>query len=258
MKHFLLLLFVLFCSVSAYDEQCFPNLKAPTNLAPGEMEVSIQHRFLGKIDTAATVFGLASGVWASLGLRYVVWSTLEANAAFYPLNNKEFETGASYAYLLPKIFLKTQFEGTYYNYSVYSYDSTGQKEKRKSAAAILFSAQTFPIISSISPAVNIGYDFDRKKWGLGTGLNVTLIAGLDLFGEYFPMVEKNKTDTTLSKNAFSFGFKISTARHHFLFLVQNSSFFNSSAGAIGSRRLMFGADNNNFHLGFEIQRLFAF
>jgi hypothetical protein len=258
MKHFLLLTCALFFTAAGYEEQCFPNLKTPTNLSAGEMEVSIQHRFTGKIDTAATAFGLATSVWAGLGLRYVLWSTLEANAAFYPLNNKEFETGVSYAYLLPKVFLRTQFEGTYYNYGIFVYDSTGQKEKRKSGAAIMFSAQTYPIISSISPAVNIGYDFDRKKWGLGTGLNVTLIEGLDLFGEYFPMVEKNKTDTTLTKNAFSFGFKISTARHHFLFLVQNSSFFNSSAGAIGSRRLMFGADNNHLHFGFEIQRLFAF
>jgi hypothetical protein len=258
MKHSLLLLFALFCTASAYEEQSFPNLRVPTNLSPGNLEASIQHRFSGKIDTAATVFGLATSVWAGLGLRYVIISNLEANAAFYPFNNKEFETGASYAVLLPKAYLRTQFEGTFFNYSVYSFDSTGQKENRKSGGAVLFAAQTYPIIESLSPAVNIGYDFDKRKWGLGTGLSVTLLPGFDLFGEYFPILQKDHADSTLTKNAFSFGVKISTAGHHFLFLLQNCSFFNPSAGAIGSRHLMFGADNNNLHFGFEIERLFAF
>jgi Membrane bound beta barrel domain (DUF5777) len=258
MKLFFLVLFAFTLTASAYDEQSFPDLMVPTNLTPGNLEASIQHRFTGKVDTAATVFGLATPVWASLGLRYVVLSNLEVNGVFYPFNDKEFETGASYAILFPKIYLRTQFEGTFYNYSVYSFDSAGQVENRKSAGAILFAAQTYPIIESLSPAVNIGYDFDKRKWGLGTGLSVTLVPGFDLFGEYFPIIQKDRSDTTLTKNAFSFGIKFSTAGHHFLLLLQNCSFFNPSAGAIGPRHLMFGADNNNLHFGFEIQRLFAF
>jgi hypothetical protein len=259
MKLFFLILFASILSVSAYEEQSFPNLKVPTNLSPGNMEVFVQHRFQGKIDTAGTVFGLATYVWAGFGLRYVLWSTLEANATFYPFNGKEFELGASYAYLLPKIFLRTQFDGTYYNYSSYTVDSTGrQNETRKSAGALLFSAQSYPIVKSISPAVNIGYDFGKESWGLGTGLIVTLIEGLDVFGEYFPRLQKSPQDKTLTKNAFSFGVKLSTSGHHFMFLLQNCSFYNPAAGSIGSRHLMFGTDNNNLHFGFEIQRLLTF
>jgi len=258
MKLFSLVVLLYALATSAYDEQSFPNLVVPTNLSPRNMEVSVQHRFQGKVDTAGTVFGLATTVWADFGLRYVLWSTLEAKAAFYPFNGKEFELGASYAYLIPKMFLRTQFDGTYYNYSSYTFDSTGQKETRKNAAAILMSAQTYPILNSISPAINVGYDFDKSSWGMGTGLIVTLIEGLDVFGEYFPRLQKSPKDTTLTKNAFSFGVKLSTAGHHFLFLLQNCSFFNPAAGSIGSRHLMFGTDNNNLHFGFEIERLFSF
>lgn len=255
MKRTLLLLSMLVFVVSAYEEPCFPNLKAPTSLSPGNIEASVQHRFYGRIDTGGTTFfGLATPVYASFGLRYDVWRTLEANAAFYT-SNKEFEIGASYAFLYPSVSLKMQVEGIYYNFSAYDADF---KEHRKQAGCMLLDLQSYPIIQSISPAVNIGYDFDIRKWGMGLGLNVLLVEGLDVFGEYFPILQKDRDSTAVAtKNAFSFGVKISTAGHHFLFFLQNSV-YNSGIGTIGSRHLMFGTDNYKLHFGFEIQRLFAF
>jgi hypothetical protein len=254
MKHFLLLLFTLFCTTSAYEEQCFPNLKVPTNLSPGNIEASVQHRFYGRIDTGGTTFfGLATSVFASFGLRYDIWRTLEATAAFYN-TNKELETGVSYAFLNPSLYLKVQAEAVYYNFSA---RDTAFKEFRKQAGCVLFDLQTYQIIQSISPVVNVGYDFDKRRWGLGCGLNATLIEGLDVFGEYFPIVHKDRNDSIHTKNAFSFGVKVSTAGHHFLFFLQNSV-YDGGFGTIGSRHLMFGSDNNKLHFGFEIQRMFAF
>jgi hypothetical protein len=255
MKHSFIPLFALVCAVSAYEEQDFPNLMAPTNLSPGNLVASVQHRFYGRIDDGGRLFfGFANSVSPSFGLRYDLWRTLEANAAFYAAD-KEVEVGASCAFLYPTIYLKAQVEGEYYDFSAFDADN---KEFRKHAGCVLFALQSYPIIQSISPAVNAGYDFDRRKWGLGLGLNVTLVEGLDVFGEYFPLLEKNKDSTALAtKNVFSFGLKISTAGHHFLFFLQNSV-DNPAIGTIGSRHVMFGSDNNNLHFGFEIERLFAF
>jgi hypothetical protein len=254
MKQFLFILFALSAAAMAYEEQCFPNLKVPSSLSPGNLEANIQHRFYGRIDTGGTTFfGLATHAFASFGLRYDVWRTLEAFTAFYN-SGKEVEFGASYAYLFPSAFVKLQAEGTYYNFS--AYDPLGQ-EKRRQAGCVLFDFQTYPIIQSITPALDAGYDFDKRRWGMGLGLNVTLFEGFDLFGEYFPLVQKDPQDSIHTDNAFSFGFKISTAGHHFLFFLQNSV-YDEGFGTIGSRHVMFGSDNNKLHFGFEIQRLFAF
>ncbi len=255
MKHAILLLFVFFSVTSAYEEQCFPNLSVPTNLSQGNLEASVQHRFYGRIDTGGTTFfGFATPVSASFSLRYDIWKTIEANAAFYN-TNKELEIGGSYSFLKPSIFFKMQVQGEYYNFSAYD---TAFREIRKNAGCVLITMQSYPIIQSISPAINVGYDFDKRKWGLGCGLNVTLVEGLDIFGEYFPILQKDKDSLAVAtKNPFSFGLKISTAGHHFLLFLQNSA-YSQSIGTIGSRHLMFGTDNNKLHFGFEIQRLFAF
>jgi hypothetical protein len=255
MNRFMLLLIALFCMTSAYEEQCFPNLKVPTNLTPGEFEASVQHRFYGRIDDGGrSFFGFANSVSPSFGLRYDVWKTLEATTAFYAAD-KEVEVGASYAYLNPSLYFKLQVEGVYYEFSAFDADN---KEFRKHAGCVLFALQSYPIIQSISPTVNAGYDFDKQKWGLGLGLNAILVEGLDVFGEYFPLLEKNKDSTALAtRNVFSFGLKISTAGHHFLLFLQNSV-NNPTIGTIGSRHVMFGSDNNNLHFGFEIQRMFGF
>jgi hypothetical protein len=255
MKQFLFLVTALVCAAWPYEEPCFPNLSVPTNLSPGNLEAMIQHRFYGRIDTGgSTFFGLATPVSAAFGIRYDIWKTLEAKAAFFNAN-KEFEFGAGYSLLKPSLFVKAQVEAKYYNFSAYD---TAFREIRKQAGCLLFNLQTYPIVQSISPAVNLGYDFDKRKWGMGCGLNVTLVEGLDIFGEYFPILQKDKDSSAVAtKNVFSFGLKFSTAGHHFLLFLQNSP-YDQGIGAIGTRHLMFGTDNNKLHFGFEIQRLFAF
>jgi Membrane bound beta barrel domain (DUF5777) len=255
MKPFILILFVTVFLASAYEEQSFPNLMVPTSLSPQNLVVSVQHRFYGRIDDGGkNFFGFATPVAPSFGLRYDIWKTLEANSSFYAAD-KEIDLGASYAFLYPSEYFKAQVEGEYYNFSAFD---ANFREIRRQAGCFLFGIETYPIIRSISPAVDLGYDFDKRKWGLGLGLNLTLLEGFDVFGEYFPLLYKNTDSTaTATKNVFSFGMKFSTAGHHFLLFLQNSV-DNPSIGTIGARHVMFGSDNKNLHFGFEIERLFAF
>jgi len=88
----------------AYDEPDMLNIKTPTGLKQGQMEVKIQHRFYGKINEKPldNFFGLDIGANIGLGIRYVVLPKLEINGS-YTRDGKEYTIGASYTYFPSKI-----------------------------------------------------------------------------------------------------------------------------------------------------------
>ena len=145
----------------SYIEYCFPNLAAPTNLSPGNFELSYQHRFLGTVSDSSSFLGLSNGADASMALRWCVLSTLEA-AVSYAVVRQEFDAGASYALIASKIFLRSQLNAYWYNTIVY--DSL-DNQKRINSFFFDFSLQTEPILRMLVPTINAGYDVYRRSAG---------------------------------------------------------------------------------------------
>ena len=95
----------------AYDEPDMLNIKNPTSLKQGQMEIKIQHRFYGKINGKPldNFFGLDIGANIGLGIRYVVLPKFEINSS-YTRDGKECTIGASYTYFPSSIPIRSQYD----------------------------------------------------------------------------------------------------------------------------------------------------
>lgn len=250
--------FTIVTSPLAYEEWSVSDLIAPATVKPFGLEAGFQHKFLGRIDgndNAGRLFGMGDGADAALTLRATVWSRTQVfvsydNLQVFSHSHNEFTIGASCAMFVPWAFLRLQAGGEYYSYaSVLVFP-----EERKNNFFFLGALQNDPLFGRIAGLVNIGYDFDKKAFGLGLGIDIKIVDAGDVFGEYFPVVDK-KDDPVFNRgtiyNPFSFGVKISTAGHQFIIYTGNAT-------EIGPRHLMRGASDNFLRFGFEIKRLFSF
>ena len=245
------------CCSFAYEEWSLPNLSAPTVIQPKAIEVRIQHQFWGRIDgkdNFARLFGVSDGADIHIGLRSTLLPRTQAfvfydNMQLLGVSRNEFSGGVSYAFFLSKLHLRMQAEGEFFSYaSLLTYPET-----RKNGAFIQGCFQNDPLLNRIILLCNAGYNFDRKKTGLGIGLDVAVTESFNAYGEYFPIF--GQTDTTLLKSAvrnpFSLGVKFITHGHQFFFFAGN-------AMENGSRNLMRGTSDNYVRLGFMIKRLLDF
>jgi hypothetical protein len=241
----------------AYDEWSVPDLTAPTVIKPIAIEVRIQHQFWGRVDgndAFSRLFGIGDGVDASFGFRSVVWKKAQVYASYdntqlFGLSHNEFTTGVSYALFLPQICLRMQADGEIFSYaSLLSYP-----EKRKSGYFVQGCFQNDPLFNRLSLLCNIGYDFDRKKPGIGFGIDAAITESFEVYGDYFPVLDK--TDAARMhdniQNPFSFGVKLVTPGHQFFLFISN-------AQENGPRHLMQGTSDNYLRLGFMLKRLFDF
>ena len=73
---------------------------------------------------------------------------------------------------------------------------------------------------------------------MGTGKN-----------KIFPVIDEKQREKTKNEIPYSFGVKLSTAGHHFVLLLSNTTVF-------GPRELMWGTETRDLRLGFVIQRIF--
>jgi len=246
------IMFFLPCPLLAYDDSSGMNLKGATTLKTGQLEFRIDHRFYGKINEKPgdTFFGLYSGANVGLGLRYLLWSTLEVNTSFIRYENEN-TAGVSYAILVPEMMLRSQIDARVFSYKKYNTDT--RKEERITNGFGLISLQTDPMLDAIIPTVNVGYDAENRKAGVGIGLAVIvlkdmgIIRKLVLLGEYYPTKLEN------SDNCYDFGVRLETYGHNFDFILSNNS-------SIGVRRLMLGNPkiagvNSGLYFGFNIKRL---
>ncbi|MCX5859382.1 MAG: DUF5777 family beta-barrel protein, partial [Proteobacteria bacterium] len=208
-----LLVFLIPSSLPAF-EQAMPSLKVPTNLEAQEGEFRILHRFIGPVNhqTVDTAIGMTEGAFVNLGLRYLIWSKLEANFS-YQTRTREYITGLSYAYFIPQAHLRAQLDGQFFSY---------KDSKRKNNYFGLLSLQSEPILKRVSPVINFGYDGYNHRFGPGFGINIIIIKKFEIIGEYYPVWKKDKNPLLGSKNAFAFGLKDNTAGHHFMLLLTNS------------------------------------
>lgn len=227
------------------------NLKVPSTLENTESVFIIRHRFYGKIteEPFNTFFGLDLGANIGLGIRYAILPKLEVNVSYTRIQ-KEYIIGASYAYYFPQVFMKTQIDIQFFTYEI-----QGIEERRRNFFYGL-SLQSEPILNTITPVANIGYDGYNERFGFGIGVDIGFdislrpIRKMSIIGEYFPVVQRDIIING-SENSFAAGLKFETYGHHFILLVGNNS-------QIGTRRLMLGAETNDLFFGFNIHRKWDF
>jgi hypothetical protein len=239
---------LLFPSSLPAFEQAMLSMKVPTNLEVKDGEIRILHRFVGVFhdNTFKTAMGMTEGANVNFGIRYHIWSKLEANLS-YLTRTKEIIAGASYAYLLPQAYLRSQLDAQFFTYD------SGTGNRRNSYFGVL-SLQTEPIFKRVAPVLNLGYDGDNHRFGLGLGVSIILIEKFELVGEYYPVYRDDSNQKVKSKNAFAFGFKDNTAGHHFMLLFTNS-------WASEPRQMMLGTgtriqSDTDLYFGFNIERWF--
>jgi len=227
----------------AYDEPDMGGLTVPSELSSQQFNLSITHRFYGKVDTVPfeTIFGLDQSANVDLKLRYALRDRLEL-FTLYDIAQREFNIGASYAREFDPVFLNTQFNAQFYSINP-------RNGGERTGAFFLVSLQTLPIIDRIRVTADLGYDGYGDRFGLGTGLDVDVIGPFAIFGEYYPkLVVEN--DPLHSENSFDFGFRIATYGHLFSFFLGNNTLNET-------RNLMHGAADNGLRFGFTIYRLFG-
>lgn len=265
MNQRILFIFALVATASplfAYDQWSLPNLDAPTAIQAPALEAQFQHQFWGRAGgTVGTnyalqrLFGLADGADVAVGVRAVVWRTAQVyvsydNQQLFSFSHYEYAAGAAYAVAVPQLFMHLQGDGQIFSYS----SLLTYPEKRKTGYFVQMSLQNDPILDRGRILVNGGYDFDKKKFGLGIGLDVAVYGDFAAYGEFFPVVDKADRDLLHANKLstpYSLGVKMTTPGHQFFIFI-------GDAEENGTRHLMRGVADNYLRFGFMIKRLWSF
>jgi hypothetical protein len=259
-KQYLVFVNIIFTAASvlhAYEEWSLPNLTAPTVLSAPSLELQIQHQFWGRFngkDMIPRFFGLGDLADVNVGLRATVWRTAQVYASYdnqqlSSFSNYEYTAGAAYAVHVPQLFVRMQADGQAFSYS----SLLTYPEKRFTGYYLQGSLQNDTLLFGRGKLlVNTGYDFDKKKFGLGFGCEIRVARAIDVFGELFPIVDK--ADRVLYREQklavpVYLGGKITTPGHQFFVFLGN-------AQENGPRHCMRGAPDNYWRFGFMIKRLF--
>lgn len=229
----------------AYDEKCLPNLEVPMQLFPYSLEAGIEHRF-SRVPSADFPDNFITYALSRIGLRSAMPFKIALGAS-YQFMPKEFDLNAGYAFSLPRIFLRAQ--PTFHWCGAQADDGTHWYHDPRYQLDL----QTYSLFDFFSAAFDVAYDDFLKKWDLGMGLDISLTEGISLVGEYIPVI--GTRDTLFSGqakvNSYSAGVRFTTAGHHFVLLVSNST-------DMGMRHLVRGANGNSLFYGFNIQRMVSF
>jgi hypothetical protein len=249
-KWTILFVFILAVQQIFALEKSMLNLKLPTALEVRQAQFFLQHRFRGyavKEKPLETFFGMESGANVGLGFRTCVLKNLEVIAS-YTFWEKEYVLGVGYALTSPGAWIKGQIDLQYFTYKRPQFDPFA---KHKSFAYFRLDLASKAIGNFVTPVINIGYDTDYRKVGLGVGIDLGLSEKFSLIGEYFPRLWKKDYADRQMVDSFAFGLKVQTWGHHFLFMLGNST-------DVGTRRMMHGSNVKDLFLGIGIQRLLEF
>lgn len=231
---------------AAYDQGQI-NLLTPGSLETGQLEFTVQHRFLGAINDhpANTILGIDVGANPSLAVRAPVWRTIGFDAG-YTREHKELWGGASWRWRVPGLPLRGAFGMELYS------DKSYLDGVRTQSGFYWLALQGDAIGGILYPAVDGAYDASSGRVGAGIGASVALNGWLGLLSEFVPVVGATGTSASIDDHGvFAGGIKLTTAGHHFVLLLSNST-------GIGARRAMQGASSGRMHLGFIIQRRIDF
>jgi Membrane bound beta barrel domain (DUF5777) len=244
---------------NAYEEWDLPDLTAPTSMKPLSLEFQIQHQFADSIFTSESFnrfFGLGDLANVVVGLRADIWSTAQVYASFgntqtLMLTHWEYVVGGAYAVPIPWLFMNAQIDAQFFSYAALDANNT-----RTEGGFYDLSLRNDPIFGRVVFLVNAGYDSDQRRYGLGIGADAKVLENFDLYGSYFPKVDKSPHSPTYDNaaaiyNPYCFGIKMTTGGHQFFLFVDNST-------EVGVRHLMQGTTDYAPRFGFMIKRLFSF
>jgi len=230
------------------------NMTVPSTLVPGQGEITVQHRFVGRIDKDPLdkFLGLNDGASIGLTVRFPVTRGLELKGG-YLRERSEYMLGTSYGRRPPCIPVSIQADLQFFDFK------KDEPSDRKGSFFYLLSVQTDPVLGRFQPCVNLAYDYLDRQVGLGLGAAVRATDKVTLLGEYYPVLDRNnradfKADVG-PDNFLAFGLKVETYGHHFVFML-------SDGYRLGARYLMLGPEiyerTEYLYFGFNIQRLIEF
>ena len=246
----------LICLVSVAGasalEKSMLSLKLPSELEARQAQFFFQHRFYGNINEEPfdTFFGMSGGANAGLGFRVRLFQNFELVAS-HVFNENEYGLAAGYAFKIPRLPVRGQMDAEVFTNKRIYFIGNSIVQDRKRFASFRLDLAFKPILNRLSPVVNVGYDTDRKKTGLGLGLDLALTSKYSFIGEYYPRLNKNEKIDGLMYDSYAVGLKVQTYGHHFLFHIGNNT-------EIGTRKLMAGSAHKGLFFGFGIQRLLEF
>jgi hypothetical protein len=115
------------------------------------------------------------------------------------------------------------------------------------------SIQSVPLLDEkLVVSIDAAFDGYALNPGFAVGASYEFIRDISILAEYYPLVKVDpKNDCVGTTGVYSFGLKIQTSGHQFIFKFGNST-------DIGMRRLMLGTDSLDIYAGFSIMRLIRF
>ncbi|MDD4310709.1 MAG: DUF5777 family beta-barrel protein [Candidatus Cloacimonetes bacterium] len=239
----------VFTVLYGYQNSTF-SLFTPTSLNANEGEIHLAHRFYGDVSNEPldTFFGMNEGANVNIATRYNIIYGIEAKAG-YTRASKQYDIGTSYKLSPAEFPLQAQIDLQYF-----SFVPTVLNERRDNFLYVL-SAQSKPLYGVASIAMNAGFDGYYERLINGYGLQLKLSDRISVLGEYYPVWDRKsaaeQVKQYLGKNdAYSFGVKLNTYGHHFMFCLSNGWEFSPA-------RQSMGTSSQNLHFGFNIQRQFG-
>lgn len=228
---------------AVYPENGMMDMETPLlGLEQGDIELSIDHRFLGEVfeDPLEDLFGADMGANIRLETRMMLSEGLDLGVSYVRFGSIWAASGGWNRAAGPA--------GLRAQAGLYSEEVA--HDQRKSGGMLEVSAELLEPLEApwrLQPAISAGYDTRREMVGLGLGCDLMLNDTYSLWGEYMPVVD-GKEEETLENDSFSFGLTARTYGHQFMFSLGNCT-------GIGLRGTMAGADSANLRLGFRIRRL---
>lgn len=232
----------------AYQNSSF-SLATPTDLAAGEGEIAISHRFYGQVDddTWNTLFGINQG--ANVGLAASYNLPYQSGLKFgYTRQKSQTAVGGYWQIPQSSIPLQAKVDITWK-----SFLQPGI-EDRRNAMEYTLSLQNTHLEKYATLTVNAGYDSYHDRLVNGYGIMVPLREEISLLGEYYPVWDRDSAADVQKQylgkyDAYAFGIKLSTWGHQFMFQLGNSI-------ATSPATMALGTDDTGLKLGFNIQRRF--
>jgi hypothetical protein len=228
-------------------EQGMPSLEVPYSMEPGKLELTIQHRFVGKAfeDVFDSFFGADLGANVLFGCRYFLPAGFELGASHQRAGG-EYSLGAGY---------NRQFAGfpagLRFGASIFTIEQPlpDDPDNRDSGFFGSAAVEAGPFADRLSLAANVGYDGNAGRTCLGFGLDGAVTERLSLVGEYSPAMSGDEDHPALDNDCWTAGVRLDTWGHQFCVVLSNTT-------SIGLRSIAGGIYpvDDMVRLGFSVRR----
>ncbi len=240
------------------NDSRFAHMSSPVDLKKGNIEVMIQHRFLGPIWRkgaldAGNAFGIDLGSNINLSLNYSLTDRFSLAVERERLD-KRIGISGTFELVTQKEFpLKASVRGGIEGARNFTDHHTGFVEAPISVDYRAFRFTTAPIIifnsrydAEINVRPNSVNGKENHTFALGMGTDIALNRRISLFGEYIPRFA-GYGGFDHNRASLAGGLKIRTKSHVFNILITNNRFMSPTRYAVN-------ATTTEYALGFNIYR----